>query len=203
MRRAYIVLGIFIIILIFFAGCTSSNSPTVTTPTPQIVYVTVFVTPTQTIIIPLTTVPTTQKLTSGQFPNTATNEKRQVTIYSVQKISTYNWLGTSNSLTQKSQPGKFYIIVDAEVKYLGVTGINSIYTGPGDFSVSDIEGTRYDAKPYFGDDAFEVLKELFKNQKTRGKVVFEVPITAKGLTLYYDYGNLVPWGVKYATWEIN
>jgi hypothetical protein len=203
MRCVYVVLGFFIIFLIFFAGCTSSNSPIATTPTPQIVYVTVFVTPTPTANIPIATVPTTQKLTSGQFPNTATNEKRQVTIYSVQKTSTYNWLGTSNKLTQKSKPGKIYIIIDAEVKYLGVIGISSIYTGPGDFSVSDIEGNRYDAEPYIGDDAFEILKELFKNQKTRGIVVFEVPTTAKGLTLYYDYGNLVPWGVKYATWEIN
>ena len=204
MRCVNVVLGFFIIFLIFFAGCTSSNSPIATTPTPQIVYVTVFVTPTPSINIPIATVPTTQKVTSGQFPNTATNEKRQVTIYSVQKTSTYNWVGYTQYMhTERAKNGKIFIIIDAEVKYLGVIGVSSIYTGPRDFSVSDIEGNRYDAEPYIGDDAFEILKELFKNQKTRGIVVFEVPTTAKGLTLYYDYGNLVPWGVKYATWEIN
>ena len=211
----YLLFIVLLVAVIITAGCVGGNQNSAVTPTPQIVYVTVLVTPIPTptstpqivyktvLVTPTPTTSLTTIPSLGRFPSTLSNNKRQITIYSVQKTSTYNWMGTSNSLAQKSQTGKTYITIDAEVKYLGVIGISSIYTGPHDFSISDIDGNRYDAEPYMGDDAFEILKELSKNQKTRGKVVFAVPTDANGLTLSYDYGNLVPWGEKSATWDIN
>jgi hypothetical protein len=48
------ILGIGLVVVILFAGCigSSSSSKPVITPTPQIVYVTVLVTPTQSTVTP-------------------------------------------------------------------------------------------------------------------------------------------------------
>jgi len=49
--------------------------------------------------------------------------------------------------------------------------------------MSDSEGNRYDPEMYTGDDSMGYLKELYKSQKVRGKILFEVPQNAKNLKL--------------------
>jgi hypothetical protein len=46
-----------------------------------------------------------------------------------------------------------------------------------------------------------MFKELYQNQKMRGKVLFEVPEDAKGLKIQYDFGSLFT-KVKLASWEL-
>jgi hypothetical protein len=91
------------------------------------------------------------------------------------------------------------VIVDAEIKNIGS---DSMYITMAKFSMSDSEGNRYDPELYVGDDGLSILKELYTNQKTRGKIVFQVPENARKLKLYYDFGNILI-GTKLASWPIN
>lgn len=144
-----------------------------------------------------TGIPTLLELT---VPSTAENPERQVTVSSVQKTSTYYWTGVSGTkypTTAKS--GNTFIFIDAVVKNIGS---DRMYASAGDFSMSDSEGNRYDPAMYSGDDSLGYFTELYKNQKVSGKVLFEVPQTAKSLVLYYDFGNAFS-GTKLASWKIN
>jgi len=143
-------------------------------------------------------IPTDLDLTIGE---TASNPERQVTVYSAQKKSTYTWGGSSSSyiFTENAKAGNTFIIIDAEVKNIGS---DRMYASTGDFSMSDSEGNRFDPEYYLGDDGLGYSKELYKSQKTRGKVLFEVPQSANKLKLYYDFGNLFS-GTKLASWKIN
>jgi hypothetical protein len=53
----YLLFIVLLVAVVITAGCFSGNQNTPVTPTPQIVYVTVLVTPTPTIITPSTTAP--------------------------------------------------------------------------------------------------------------------------------------------------
>ena len=53
----YLLFVVLLVAILITAGCVGGNKETVVTPTPQIVYVTVLVTPTPTIITPSTTAP--------------------------------------------------------------------------------------------------------------------------------------------------
>jgi hypothetical protein len=46
-----------------------------------------------------------------------------------------------------------------------------------------------------------MIKELYQNQKMKGKVLFEIPESATGLKIQYDFGNLMI-GTKLASWVI-
>jgi hypothetical protein len=143
-------------------------------------------------------IPTSVELAIG---GTATNPERQVTVFSVQKVPSYTWVGSSSSykFTENAKTGNTFIIVDAEVKNIDS---DRMYASSGDFSISDSEGNRYDPEMYAGDDGLGYFKELYKSQKVRGKVIFEVPLHANNLVLYYDFGNLFS-GTKLASWKIN
>jgi len=143
-------------------------------------------------------VPTSVELAIG---GTASNPDRTVTVFSAKKVPSYTWVGSSSSykFTENAKAGYTFIIIDAEVKNIGS---DRMYASSGDFSVSDSEGNRYDPEMYVGDDGLGYFKELYKSQKVRGKVVFEVPLNANNLILYYDFGNLFS-GTKLASWKIN
>jgi len=160
--------------------------------------------PIQTSTVPQVTTttrsgaPTQIDVSIGQ---SVSNPERQVTVFSAQKNPTYTWRGAASSYTYTEQPkpGNTFIIVDTDIKNIGS---DRIYASSGDFSMSDSEGNRYDPEFYAGDDGLSILQELYKNQKTRGKLIFEVPQNAKKLKLYYDLGNLFT-GTKLASWSVN
>ena len=147
-------------------------------------------------------VPTEVELSVGQ---TATTNEKIVTVYTARKTTTYTWSGSSGyQYPVNAKSGNTFIIIDAEIKYLGSESrsTSSSYVSAGDFSMSDQDGNRYDPSVYMGDDGLGYFKELYKNQKVRGKVLFEVPQNVKGLKLYYDFGNVFS-GIKLASWTIN
>jgi hypothetical protein len=194
--------GIFLmsILLAFLAlsmGCTSSDdsgievatSPTidiykkstrVTTPTPDD-----------------SSISAELELSIGQ---SATTSKQQVTVFSARKTSSYTWTGSTSSytFTEKATSGKTFILVEAEIKNIGS---DRMYASAGDFSISDSEGNRYDPELYAGEDALGLFQELYKNQKVKGKVVFEIPTSADNLILYYDFGDIIS-GTRLASWKI-
>jgi hypothetical protein len=123
-----------------------------------------------------------------------------VTVISAERTRSYKYYSSilEKYLTKSADPGKDYVLVDAEVKY---TGSRSTYATSSDFSLSDSEGYRYDPDLYSGDDNFPLLQELYPNQKVKGKFVFTVPSSATGIRLYYDFGTLFT-GTDLVYWQL-
>ncbi len=142
--------------------------------------------------------PTELDLKIGETAKTSTIE---VTVFSAQKTKSYEYYSDilGKTMTQEATPGKIYILVDAEIKNVGA---DSIYAGASEFSVTDSEGYKYDPELYYGNDGLDIMKELYKNQKMRGKILFEVPESAKDLKIIYDFGDLLV-GPKLASWSLD
>jgi uncharacterized secreted protein with C-terminal beta-propeller domain len=171
------LLAIFLVGIVLVSGCLSSEESTSTSNSGQ------------------SGSDTTMNLKIGE---TAQTTKREVTVYSVQKSSTYTWRGSSsgNIYTETAPPGKIYIMANVQVKNIGS---DSLYASGGDFSIADSNGFKYDQSYASIDNEFH-SQELFPNQRTSGIVMFEVPINATNLKLVYDFGSFG--SVKLAIWSL-
>ena len=132
---------------------------------------------------------------------TAKTSKIEVTVISAQKKNSYDYYSDifKETITQEAGPEKTYILVEAEIKNVGS---DRVFVGTTDFSVTDSEGYHYDPDwLYYGDNGLDMIKELYQNQKIRGKILFEVPEDASDLEILYDFGNLFI-GTELASWEI-
>ncbi len=173
--------------IIFVSGCVEEENPT-KAPT------------TQQSETPPTTQPETPTELNLKVGETAKTSEIEVTVISAKKTKSYDYYSDilKETRLQETSPGKIYILVEAEIKNIN---LDSAYVGSTEFSVTDSEGYRYDPELYYGDDELEIFKELYKNQKMKGKVLFEVPESAGGLKIQYDFGNLFI-GTKLASWII-
>jgi len=186
MRLRYLSIWIFLFItIIFIGGCISEESPT---------KVPVITQPIET----QSQTPTELNLNVGE---TAKTSKIEVTVFSAQKTKSYDYYSDilEESLTEEVSPGNIYILIEAEIKNIGS---DSAFVGSSEFSITDSEGYKYDSELYYGDDDLEMFKELYQNQKMRGKLLFKIPEDAQNLKLQYDFGNLLT-GTKLASWSIN
>lgn len=150
-----------------------------------------------TVTTTVTITPYVLKLKVGE---TAKTSKLEVTVVSAQWTKLYQYYSTilKETMIEEAKPGKAFVIADVLIKNVGT---NRVLVTSGSFSLVDSEGYRYDPGLYLGDDQLEVLKQLYPGEKTRGKILFEVPETATGLKVQYDFGNLLT-GIKLASWEI-
>ncbi len=174
-----------LLLIIFISGCTS-ESPTIAS--------------TQSNETPTATqTPTELSLKVGE---TATTSKLEVTVFSAQKIKSYDYYSSilKENMTQEADPEKTYVLIDAEIKNVGQ---DSSYAGSSEFSIADSDGYKYDPTLYYGQgtDGMDMIKQLYQNQKMRGKVLFEIPDSATGLKIQYDFGNLLI-GTKLASWTM-
>ena len=64
----YFPFFVLLVAILIIAGCVGGNKNSAVTPTPEVIYVTVLVTPTPTIVLPTTTIPTPAR-TSVQVKN--------------------------------------------------------------------------------------------------------------------------------------
>jgi len=183
--KAKVVLLLLLILAIVLSGCVSQESPERATTTPT--------TPTEQPPAP----PSELKLKVGE---TAKTSKVQVTVIAATKQEDYEYYSDILQETrfQFASPGKTFVLVDAEIQNIGS---DRIYVGVSKFSVSDSEGFRYDTELYLGNDGLPMFKELYQNQKVRGKVLFEVSENSTGLKILYDFGDLLV-GTKLAIWEL-
>lgn len=131
---------------------------------------------------------------------TAKTSKLQVTVFSVEKIESYEYYSDilEDYMEEEASPGKIFILIEGEIKNVGD---DRAYVGSSQLSITDSEGYKYDPELYFGDDGLEMFKELYPGQKMKGKVLFEVPEDATGLKIRYDFGGIFT-GIKLATWEL-
>lgn len=181
-----------VVAVIIVSGCTSQE-PVTQTPTPD---QTAQPNTQQEATQPET--PTELELNIGE---TATTSKLEVTVFSAEKNTFYEYYSDifQETMTQDAKQGKTFILVDAEIKNVGS---DSALVGVSDFSMTDSEGYSYDVEAlYLGDDGLDLFKELYQNQKIRGKILFEVPDDAEGLKLLYDFGNMFI-GNQLVSWNL-
>ncbi len=148
-------------------GCVSEESPAKAPSTQTTQAVTPIVTQTS---------PAELNLKVGE---TAKTSKIEVTVVAVQKTQSYSYLGSvsGDTYVENAKPGKIFILADAEIKNVGS---DNVLASTSDFSVTDSDGYKYDSEVYMGDDGLK-FQELYSNQRTRGKILFEVPQSASGL----------------------
>lgn len=122
----------------------------------------------------------------------------QATVWSARRTQSYNWSTGNYNFTEEAENGTTWLIVDAEVKN---TGQDTLYASTGDFSLLDGTGNRYEPGLYLGDESFGYLHELSRNEKNRGKILFEVPPEARDLKISYDFG--IPYGgTRVGSWPV-
>jgi len=175
-------LSLLVILTVFLSGCTDSEDPVKS----------------DTAITTTTTIEVKDLVL--QIGESAKNSELEVTVISAEKTTSYQWESDYMDYisTETAGSGEQFILVDVEIKNIGS---ERAYVSTSEFSVSDSEGYRYDTEVYLGKDGLDVFKELYENQKVKGKIVFEVPDTASGLMLQYDFGNIFG-DAQLVSWEI-
>ena len=135
------------------------------------------------------------------LPGTAQNSERQVTVNSASKGIAYKYGGPAVMQVEFAKTGYTFVFVSTSVKNIGP---DTITVSGGDFSIRDSEGNRFDPKIHKGTSnaSLSYLTDLDKNQSINGSIDFEVPLTAKNLAVYYDFGN-VSTSIKLAYWKID
>jgi hypothetical protein len=123
---------------------------------------------------------------------------KSVMVFSANKTNRYGFYSINKTQVENAPPGKIFVIVDVGIKNTGLQYFNASAVP---FSMTDINGYRYDpSDSYLGGDGF-TMQQLYLNQISRGKILFIVPTGSKGLRLQYDFGDPVT-GPKLATWSI-
>ncbi len=135
------------------------------------------------------------------LPGTAQNSERQVTVYSALKGIAYKYGGPAVMNVEYAKTGYTFVFVSTSVKNIGPDTIT--VTG-GDFSIRDAEGNRFDPIIHKGtsNSSGSYLTDLDKNQSISESIDFEVPLPAKNLAVYYDFGNVSP-SIRLAYWNID
>jgi len=134
------------------------------------------------------------------LPGTAQNSERQVTVNSASKGIAFKYGGPAVTQVEYAKTGYTFVFVSTSVKNIGP---GTITVSGEDFSIRDPEGNRFDPILHHGtwNVSWSNLTDLDKNQTISRTIYFEVPLTAKNLVLYYDFGNVSP-SIRLAYWNI-
>jgi len=139
------------------------------------------------------------------LPGTAQNSERQVTVNSASKGIAFKWGGVNGGIAwtraEFAKTGYTFVFIETTEKNIGSGAITA--SGK-DFSLNDSEGNRFEPVNTLGTSnaSWSYLTDLDKNQSIRNEIIFEVPLTAKNLVLYHDFGN-VSNSIKLAYWNID
>ncbi len=173
-------------LLVILSGCVTPESTSTTTPiqteTPA-------------------SIPTELSLRIGE---TAKLSVIEVTVVSVNKTDTVT-ISISPWLTNETEKGKLFVLADVEIKNTGNKGI-MFTVNP--FIITDLAGFHQSPRYYDLEDKFET-DDLYPNNTRRGKVLFKVPIEAKGLKIELDLNDMytpdseiLPTKVKSVSWSL-
>lgn len=171
-------------LLVILSGCVTPESTSTTTPIQ-----------TETFA----PMPTELSLRIGE---TAKLSVIEVTVISVNKTDI---ISISPQLTDETEKGKLFVLADVEIKNTGNKGVK-FTVNP--FTMTDLAGFRQFQVYYNHEDKFET-GDLYPNNTRRGKVLFKVPIEAKGLKIELDLDDLytpdfapLPIKVKSVSWRL-
>lgn len=170
-------------LLSILSGCVAPESTTTTMPTQ----------------IETPSIPTELRLKIGE---TAKLQGIEVTIISANKTDI---ISISPWLTNVTEKGNLFVLADVESKNTGNKGVKFIGNP---FTMTDLAGFRHSQEYYNREDKFET-DDLYPNNTRRGKVLFKVPIEAKGLKIELNLDNLrtpdykeLPTKVKSVSWRL-
>lgn len=180
-----LALTVLILAIILVAGCTQTAETPTKSPTGA------------AITEKIENAPNELKLNIGE---TAKTTKIQITVTDVKKADFYSYYSDilKDTKIEKAPQGKTFIIAEAEIMNINTS---REYAGSGKFSIMDSQNFRYESEYYYGTDGLNSLKELYPNEKIKGKMIFEIPQGSTQLRLLYDFGTLFT-DVKLANWNI-
>lgn len=139
------------------------------------------------------------------LPGTAQNSERQVTVHSASKGIAFRWGGVSGGIAwtraEFAKTGNTFVFIKTTVKNIG---FGAITASGKDFSLNDSEGNRFEPVNTLGTSnvSGSYLTDLDTNQSISREIIFEVPLTAKNLVLYHDFGNVSD-SIRLAYWNID
>lgn len=143
--------------------------------------------------------PTELSLNIGE---TAKTSKIEVTVKSVEKTDCFEFSSDNiyeGIYMQCAPEGKTYLLVDIAVKNIGTDWLKVELNR---LNAVDSFGFRYNPEgDYFGRNRLNRIQELYIDQEIEGRVIFEVPQSAKILFIQYDFGSIFT-GRKLASWEL-
>ena len=126
----------------------------------------------------------------------AENEYLKVTVISVEKTNLYEYYSETwgEILEKEPKSGNFFVLSEVEVENVGD---EKEFANRRDFNIMDSEGYKYDTTKYYGDDELNE-NAILPGQRTKGKIIFEIPKNVIRLKMVYDFGgfseaNLVYW----------
>lgn len=171
-------------LLVILSGCVAPESTSTTTPiqteTPA-------------------SIPTELSLRIGEPAKISGIEVTVISANKTDIISISPWL------TNETEKGKLFVLADVEIKNTGNKGVKFIGNP---FTMTDLAGFRQSQEYYNREDKFET-GDLYPNNTRRGKVLFKVPIEAKGLKIELNLNNLytpdfapLPTKVKSVSWVL-
>lgn len=137
--------------------------------------------------------PAKLELNIGETANTS---KIEVTIKEVKKVDYYTYSTISNeTFIERPSRGNVFLLIKAEIKNIGN---EAKYIWLDDFTVRDSKNLTYNPEFYLGEGKLE-SKELHPNERIKGNMLFEVPESATGLEVLYDFRNA---NASLAKWKI-
>lgn len=126
---------------------------------------------------------------------TAKTSELEVTVKDVDITDSIGYLYDGEERTKTATEGKKLIFFETEIKNIGA---DEEYVYDGEFSMTDSEGYKYETESYYGDNRFRT-QSLYPQQKSKGKILFEIPEDSTDLKIQYNFGSF---DVKLASWNI-
>jgi len=108
-----------------------------------------------------------------------------ITVSEVIFVDSYEYQDykTGEVLTAEASPDMTYLILTAEIEFVGESGRNSM-EGRVRFRVYDSEGNRYRFEYYLDtEEALGTIMNFYPGDKMDGRVLFEIPKEATGLVI--------------------
>ena len=191
-----------IVLAVFFAGCVDEGEAPAnveaTTQTPE------FTPEEESATVPVPEPMVEDKPVADlnmELGRAAKTSKISVKVISTTKTDHYDYYSDTlkQTTTEEASLGKVFVIAEVLIKKVGG---DEVYAGSSKFSMIDSEGVRYDPEPSDqGDDKLVEFEETHLNQRMRGSVLFMIPEDAKGLKIWYDFGDLST-EIESASWDV-
>ena len=129
---------------------------------------------------------------------TTKNTIPEVTVFSAQKSNAYEQSSSHSHIAiKRASSGKTYVIANVEVKN---NASYDMYVSVANFSIVDHDDYKYDSMMFSSIEDRLSEQKLFPNHRTRGNVVFEVPVSAVNLKVVYEFGRQN--NVRLAYWRL-
>jgi hypothetical protein len=184
LNKNILVAFVFAALLLF--GCTSTEVKKIeSSPTPVATLAATTTATAATSVATQTPTPEVKTVKVAEVGETLGNDHLKITLNSVGFMETIP--NDNEFLVQKAKDGNTFAVVDVTIENVDkdATSISSLLQ----FKTKDADGYNYEMATMATISLDQQVDgKLQPGEKVRGKVAFEVPKTANGLQLVFDFG---------------